>query len=129
MFGLSVSLLQSLKSSCRTHAQLQIEILSLRHQLAVLRRSVHRPKLHSTDRSLWILLTRFWDNWRAALMIVKPETVLDWHRQGFRLYWTWKSRHRSGRPTVAPEIRQLIRAINDANPLWAHPRGIVEARY
>jgi putative transposase len=100
---------------------LQIEILALRHQLNVLRRSVRRPKLHSTDRWLWILLARFWENWRSPLMIVKPETVLDWHRQGFRLYWTWKSRHRCGRPGIAPEIRQLIRTMNRANPLWGAP--------
>jgi len=101
---------------------MEIEILALRHQLNVLQRSVRRPKLRSTDRWLWIVLARLWTNWRSALMLVKPETVLGWHRQGFRLYWTWKSRHRVGRPSVGPEIRQLIRTVSDANPLWGAPK-------
>ncbi len=101
---------------------MEIEILALRHQLNVLRRSIRRPKLCSADRWFWICLSRFWTNWRSALIIVKPETVLAWHRQGFRLYWAWKSRHRRGRPGVSPEIKKLIRTISQANPLWGAPR-------
>jgi transposase InsO family protein len=63
-----------------------------------------------------------WRQWRAALVIVKPETVIAWHRRGFRLFWAWKSRHWTGRPAVAPEIRSLIRTMSAANPLWGAPR-------
>jgi len=101
---------------------MEIEILALRHQLNVLQRSVRRPKLQSTDRWLWIVLVRLWTDWRSALMIVKPETVIGWHRQGFRLYWTWKSRPRVGRPLVSLEVKQLIRTMGDANPLWGAPK-------
>ena len=96
MFELLLSLLQSLNLCFRSRARMEIEILALRHQLNVLQRSVRRPKLQSTDRWLWIVLVRLWTDWRSALMIVKPETVIGWHRQGFRLYWTWKSRPRVG---------------------------------
>src|SRR5262245_52727931 len=122
MFQLIFSLLLSLRSFLRTHAELQIEIVALRHQLSVLQRNVRRPKLRSADRWLWIVLARLWRNWRSALLIVKPETVINWHRQGFRLYWAWKSRRRSGRPTIATEIRQLIRMMSEANPTWGAPR-------
>ena len=122
MFELLLSLLQSLRFCFRSRVQMEVEILALRHQLNVLQRSVPRTKLRSTDRWLWVVIARLWTNWRSALMIVKPETVLGWHRQGFRLYWTWKSRHRVGRPSVSPEIRQLIRTMSDANPLWDAPK-------
>jgi putative transposase len=122
MIRLVIRLLQSLRSCVQTRAEMQVEILALRHQLNVLRRSVHRPKLHSGDRWLWILLSRLWREWRSSLVIVKPETVLSWHRQGFRVYWAWKSRHRSGRPAVPTQIRQLIRTMSVANPIWGAPR-------
>jgi len=84
MLELLFSILHSLRFCFRTRSQLEIEILALRHQLNVLKRSVARPKLCSTDRWLWIVLARLWTNWRSALIIVKPETVLGWHRQGLR---------------------------------------------
>jgi hypothetical protein len=77
----------------RSRAALQIEILALRHQLGVLHRSVKRPKLTSSDRLLWAWLSGIWSEWRSALVIVKPETVVAWHRKGFRLFWTWRVRH------------------------------------
>src|SRR5262245_60228688 len=77
---------------------------------------------NSTDRGLWILLSRLWSGWCSALVIVKPETIVRWHRQGFRFYWAWKSRPRCGRPAVAAHIRQLIRAMSAANPIWGAPR-------
>ena len=80
-----------------------------------------RPSLTDTDRFFWVLLSRIWSDWHAALHIVKPETVVRWHRQGFRYYWRWKSRHR-GRPKADPEIRELIRRMCRANPLWGAPR-------
>src|SRR5262249_1069774 len=71
---------------------------------------------------LWVWLSRVWTGWRAALIIVRPETVLAWHRRGFRLFWTWKSRRRQGRPPVSPDARRLIQAMSQANPLWGAPR-------
>jgi transposase InsO family protein len=107
---------------CRRSA-LQIEILALRHQLGVLQRSVKRPKLTAADRLLWAWLSRVWADWRSALVIVKPETVIAWHRKGFRLFWTWKVRcGQSGRPPVPKDIRDLIRKMSRQNPLWGAPR-------
>jgi putative transposase len=71
---------------------------------------------------LWTWLSRSWHGWRSALQVVQPATVLAWHRRGFRLFWTWKSRHRSGRPAVSPDVRALIREMSTANPLWGAPR-------
>ena len=107
----------------RSRASLHLEIIALRHQLAVVHRS-KRPRLRftSTDRVLWAWLSRTWRGWRSALHIVKPETVIAWHRRGVRLFWTWKSRHRLGRPTVPHDIRALIREMSTANPLWGAPR-------
>ena len=107
----------------KSRATLQLENLALRHQLCVLRRSVKRPKLTSADRLLWTWLIQVWSDWRSALVIVKPETVIGWHHKGFRLFWTWKVRHgQPGRPPVSKEIRQLIRRISRENPLWGAPR-------
>ena len=103
----------------KSRAALQLENLALRHQLGVLRRSVKRPKLTSADRLLWTWLCEVWSDWQSALVIVKPETVIGWHRKGFRLFWTWKVRHgQPGRPPVSKEIRQLIRKMSRENPLW-----------
>jgi putative transposase len=74
------------------------------------------------DRLLWVWLSRLWSGWRSALVIVKPETVISWHRQGFRLYWIWKSRHTQGRPSVSHEVIDLIRKMSLANPRWGAPR-------
>jgi hypothetical protein len=88
-----------------------------------LQRSVKRPKLTAADRFLWTRLSRFWTGWRSALVIVKPETVIDWHRKGFRLFWTWKVRRgQSGRPPVSQETRNLIRQMSRDNLLWGAPR-------
>ncbi len=115
--------LASFIASFRSRAGLQLEILALRHQLGVLRRSVKRPKLDAADRLLWAWLSRSWADWRSALVIVKPETVIGWHRQAFRLFWTWKVRHgQPGRLPVSNEIQELIRQISRENPLWGAPR-------
>ena len=106
----------------RSRATLQLEILALRHQLHVLERSrPRRLRLTGADRVLWVWLSRVWQGWRAAMVIVTPETVIAWHRQGFRLFWRWKSRHR-GRPTASAEVRTLIRTMSGANPLCGAPR-------
>jgi putative transposase len=112
-----------LAASFRSRAALQVEILSLRHQLSVLERSVKRPRLSALDRWFWAWLSESWSGWRATLKFVKPPTVIAWHRQGFRLFWTWKSRHgQPGRPAVALEVRQLIRRMSRENPLWGAPK-------
>src|SRR5258705_13601820 len=85
MNSVAYSLLFMLRSSFRTHARMQIEILALRHQLAVLQRQKKRVSLRAADRLLWVLLSRIWKQWRSALVVVKPETVIAWHRKGFRL--------------------------------------------
>ena len=96
------ALLASLLTVCRSHAALHLEILALRHQLGVLQQSVKQPKLTPADRFLWAWLCELWNDWRSALVIVKPETVIGWHRKGFRLFWTWKVRQgRSGRPRIS----------------------------
>jgi hypothetical protein len=81
------------------------ENLALRQQLAVINRKIHRPQLLRRDRFFWALLSQLWKNWREVLIIVKPETVVKWHRQGFRLYWRWKSKAPVGRPKIDKEIR------------------------
>jgi transposase InsO family protein len=114
---------RSLALSFRGRAVLQLENLALRHQVGVLQRSVKRPKLTSADRLLWVWLCHLWADWRSALLIVQPATVIAWHRQGFRLFWTWKGRcGQRGRPSVPPEVRELIRRLNRENPLWGAPR-------
>ena len=102
MASVVFSLLHSLWFMVRSRVSLHLEIIALRHQLAELSRS--------------------WCGWRSAIYIVKPETVIAWHRRGFRLFWTWKSRHRCGRPTISPDVRALIREMSTANPLWGAPR-------
>ncbi len=117
------SFLCSLRSAFKTRRGLALENLALRQQLAVLQQSVKRPRLSQGDRWFWVLLRRLWAEWDQVLLIVKPETVVGWHRAGFKRYWTWKSRRRRpGRPSIAPEIRELIRRISTANPLWGAPR-------
>src|SRR5271157_1686104 len=124
MLALFVSIVAALRSFLRTRAALQLEILALRHQINVLRRSQRgRVHLTSADRLFWTWLLHLWSGWRSALLIVKPETVIAWHRRGFRRYWTWKSRpSRPGRPEVSSEVRDLIRKMSLANPLWGAPR-------
>src|SRR6266568_3438870 len=107
----------------RPRAKLEAEILVLRQQINVLRRTApKRLLLSSIDRLIFVGLYRLFPDVRGALTIVKPDTVIRWHRAGFRAYWRWKSRTRRGRPKVLPEIRQLIRDMSLANPLWGAPR-------
>jgi putative transposase len=118
-----LSLLLTLRTSARSRAALQLEVLALRHQGDVLLRTrPQRVRLATTDRWLWVVLSRVWTGWRTALVIVRPETVIAWHRQGFRLWWAWKSRPRLGRPTVSADVRTLIRTMAQANPRWGAPR-------
>lgn len=118
-----VSLLHSLRFFARSRASLHLDIFALRHQLAVVNRT-RRPRLRLTspDRGLWAWLSQTWRGWRSVLHIVKPETVVGWHRRGFRLFWTWKSRRRTGRSGVPADVKALIRELSTANPLWGAPR-------
>ena len=101
----------------RSRASLEIEILGLRHQLNILRRkSLRRPILGSIDRMVFVGLYGLAPDVLSALAIVRPETVIRWHRAGFRLYWRWKSRPRGGRPKVPLDVRQLIRDIKMRSP-------------
>src|ERR1700681_3153846 len=123
MMSVLVSLLQTLRTWARSRAALQLEVLALRHQLHVLQRSrPRRLQLAQADRWLWVVLSRVLTGWRTALAIVKPGTVIAWHRRGFRLWWAWRSRRRMGRPTVPTDIRTLIREMSNANPRWGAPR-------
>jgi integrase len=107
----------------RSRAALQAEILILRHQLNVLRRkSPKRVSFSNVDRLVFAALYRLAPGVLDALTILKPETVIRWHRAGFRAYWRWKSRPGGGRPKTSAEIRQLIRGMSIANPLWGAPR-------
>ena len=115
--------LTALFASFRSRAALQLEILSLRHQLGVLQRSVKRPKLTPADRFLWAWLSAVWNDWQSSVCIIKASTVIGWHRKGFRLFWAWKVRRgKPGRPAVPKEVRQLIRTMSRENPLWGAPR-------
>ena len=110
-------------SPFKTRAQLEAEIVVLRHQLNVLRRRVpSKPKLAIADRLLFVWLYRLFPSTLKAIAIVQPETIIRWHRAGFRLYWRWKSGARGGRPRIPVEIRRLIRQMSLANRLWGAPR-------
>jgi putative transposase len=92
---------------------------------AATRRVEGAPAAATADgpgRIFWVILSRLWKSWRSSLRVVRPETVVGWHRRGFRRYWAWKSRPRSGRPAMGTEIRDLIRRMSRANPLWGAPR-------
>lgn len=124
MFTALVALLISIQRRFQTRLAMQAEILALRHQLLVLHRTNkdRRLRLNASDRLLWVWLSQMWNGWRSALVIVKPETVIAWHRKGFRLYWSWKSRHPQGRPPVSRELIGLIHKMCMANPGWGAPK-------
>jgi putative transposase len=125
--GIVQSIFLFLRAFILGRAAAAFENLALRQQVAVFKQSVKRPKLRLRDRVFWVLLSRLWPNWRSALAIVQPETVVKWHRQGFKLFWRWKSRARkSGRPPIEREIRDLIRRMSRENPTWGAPRIVSE---
>src|SRR5215471_5817395 len=107
----------------RSSAEREAEIVYLRQQLIILKRTAPaRPRLKATDRLIFVCLYRLFPSLIDASIIFKPETLLRWHRTGFRLFWRWKSRRRLGRPAVSPDIRSLVRRISRDNPLWGSPR-------
>jgi len=111
-----------LRATLRSRRELVLENPALRHQLEVLQRNAKRPKLKPLDRALWALLSRLLPDWRRHLTIVQPDTVIRWHRAGWRLYWRWRSDPGRGRPKVSAEARALIRRMSLENPLWGAPR-------
>ena len=118
-----IGLLTCFSAFLRSRYNLSLEILALRQQLGVLKRKRPRPRLLIQNRFFWILLRRVWPAWRDALVIVQPDTVVVWHRTGFRLFWRLRSRPRSlGRPKIEAEVRALIQRMVDENSTWGAPR-------
>lgn len=109
---------------CRSRGDLLLENLVLRQQLAVLKRRRRRPSLRAADKLFWVLVRGLWSGWQQSLAVVTPETVVRWHRAGFRLYWAWLSRHRTrgGRKPTSRELRELIFRMVAENPTWGAPR-------
>ena len=108
----------------RSRRDLLLENLALRQQLAVLKQRHPQPRFAATDRLFWLILRRVWCGWKQALILVQPETVVRWHRAGFKTYWTWLSRHRvcTGRKPISMELRQVIFRMVAENPTWGAPR-------
>jgi hypothetical protein len=107
----------------KSRSRLEAENLFLRHQLNIaLRRTPSRFRLRGSDRALLIWMTRLWPGLLGMAQVVQPETILRWHRSGFKAFWRWKSRHRAGRPKIDRELRDLIRQMSRENPLWGASR-------
>ena len=123
MIGLLRFVLAVLTSPIKSRLRLEAENAALRHQLMVLRRRLQgRIRLTNHDRWFLIRLYRWFPSILSVLTIVRPETLVRWHRTGFRRYWHWKSRSSGGRPQIDTELRVLIRRISIDNPLWGAPR-------
>jgi putative transposase len=116
-------LFRTLFSALRSHRALVLENPALRHQLDVLKRQAKRPRLTNRDRTLGVILSRVWPDWRRSLTVVQPETVIRWRKLGFRIHWRWKSRPRwPGRSKIPLDVRNLICQMSQINPLWGAPR-------
>src|SRR6476660_5898970 len=123
MIGLLRFVLGILASPFKSKLRLEAENAVLRHQLIVLRRKMRgRPRLTNNDRWFFIQLYRWFPAILQVLTIIRPETLVRWHRAGFRCYWRWKSRPLGGRPQIDTELRALIRRMSVENPLWGAPR-------
>jgi hypothetical protein len=123
MLALLIRFLLALRSVSEARASREAEILVLRQQLLVLsRKSRKRVRLRNIDRLILVWLSRLYPSLLDAIIIVKPETLLRWHRRGFRAYWRWKSWRRGGRPRIDRELRALIRRMSKENPTWGAPR-------
>jgi hypothetical protein len=117
-----ISLLRTLARLFRDRRDLMVENLLLRHQLHVALRSHPRPDLKTRDRFFWLVIRRLVPDWKQHLILVQPETVVRWHRQGWRLYWRWRSGRHLGRSRLSPEVRELIATMANENPLWGTER-------
>jgi transposase InsO family protein len=122
MLSLVFAVLRSLTAGFHARRHLVLENLALRHQLLVLNRTVKAPTLRNSDRLFWAALSAMWSRWTKVLVIVQPQTVVRWHQAGFRLFWRWRSRRRSGRTPKDRELIDLIRRMWQANPTWRSPR-------
>src|SRR5579872_2296729 len=122
MVQFPLAILLALRAFFRTRSDVALEVLALRQQVAVLKRKRPRPLLHTGDRLFWTTLRCLWPRWADVLLIVKPETVVGWHRAGFSLYWRWRSRSRGGRPRITQELRDLIDRLPKKNPDWGVPK-------
>ena len=122
MIPFFLGLLTCLTAFLRSRCSLSLEIIALRQQLGILKRKNPHPRLHIRDRIFWILLRRFGSAWSNAIVIVKPETVVAWHRAGFRLFWRLRSSAKKGRPKTDAELRRLIKRMALENPTWGAPR-------
>src|SRR5262249_20960777 len=105
------------------YEQVALENLALREQLGIFQRSVHRPKIRQRDRLFWVCLQKVWKQWRSALVIVRPQTVLDWQRRLFKRYWRQLSRRQNpGWPRTGADVGRLVRTMAEANVGWGAPR-------
>ena len=121
------AILSALGALFRSQRSLRVENIALRHQLAIYQRTVKRPRIRPEDRIFWSWLSRHWAPWREVLVFVQPATVIAWQRKRFRDHWTRLSRAgKPGRPLISEEIRELIRKVSGANPLWGTPRIVGE---
>jgi len=127
MPALVYAILTAFGALFRSQLSLRAENVALRHQLAIYQRTVKRPSIRPENRILWSWLSRRWARWREVLVFVQPETVIAWQRKRFRDHWARMSRTgKSGRPLISGNIRELIRKISGANPLWGTPRIVGE---
>jgi hypothetical protein len=122
MFGLIHLFLALIFGRLKSRRRLEIENLYLRHQLNIAMRRSRQIRLHGTDRLLLVWMTRFWPDLLGVSRIVRPDTILRWHRAGFRAYWRWKSGGQPGPPKISGELRELIRQMSRENRLWGAPR-------
>ena len=112
-----------LRSLFASRSDLLLENPALRQQLSILRTKRPRPRMRMADRIFWVTLRRPWPRLKEVLVLVQPDTVVRWHREGFRRYWRWKSRVRNaGHPSTKAEIRALVRRMAAENPTWGAPR-------
>src|SRR5262245_34263882 len=124
MLDLLRFVLMTLRAACRSRGDLVLENLLLRHQLAVLARPPRRRRyrFRRLAQRLWVLVRRLRRDWRRHLVVVTPDTVVRWHRAGWRLYWQWRSRSPGGRPRLSPDVQELIARMSGENPLWGSER-------
>ena len=116
-------LIGALRNCFMSRGRLEAEVIVLRHQLNILRRqSPRRVRPNAFDRVIFVCLYRHFPDIGKAVAIIRPETVIRWHRMGFRAWWRWKSRNPGGRPKIDPELRDLVRRLCEENPLWGAPR-------
>src|SRR5689334_21923593 len=123
MMSVLLAMLAYLRAFVIARHRLGMEAVALRQQLVVYKRKQPRPKLNRFDRLFWVVVGQVWANWSESFIVVKPETVVAWHRAGYRLFWKWRSRRQQlGRPKVSKEVRDLIRRMKRENPTWGAPR-------